>query len=220
MLHSKMVDFSKYKAVVFDFDGTLYAPAKLGLKIVFSDLRNHLKAKRERNARKVLAGQDFGSSSSFYKQFFAIVGEKNRDWYFNQYLPLMVHILQSKFVARIGAQHLIDGLIYKGMQVGVLSDYPMVAERTEAIGLNISKQNMWSTENMGALKPSPRPFIEVAHKLNVEPCEMLVIGDRPETDGVGAQSAGADCVIVKTKKNSSCTTFNVLDWDEIVSGIN
>ena len=213
------IDFSKYKAVVFDFDGTLYEPAKLGLKIVFSDLRNALKAKRERKARKLLAGQDFASSSNFYKHFFAIVGEKNRDWYFNCYLPLMVHVLHTKFVARPSAQHLIDSLIAKGIRVGVLSDYPMVAERTEAIGLSIDKQSLWSTENMGALKPSARPFAEVAKIMGIETNEMLVIGDRPDTDGLGAQRAGADCIIVKTKENASCTNFCVLDWNDIVASV-
>lgn len=213
------IDFDHYKAVIFDFDGTLYKPNKLGLKLVLSDLSNALKAKKERKARKALAGYDCGSASALYAKFFNILGERNRDWYFNRYLPLMVHVLEKRFKARPNAQLLIDKLQERGIKVGVLSDYPMVRERVSAIGLNIDNKNMWSTENMGALKPSARPFLEVAKHLDIAPNEMLMIGDRPDTDGLGAYNAGCDCVIVQTKKCTNSADFNIMNWDDIVSSI-
>ena len=213
------INFDIYKAVVFDFDGTLYAPAKFGLTLVLADIQNALKAKKERKARKLLAGTDFGNSNSFYNKFFSILGEKNRDWYFNRYLPLIVAILEKKFTARPNAQQFIDKLKTKNIKVAVLSDYPMVSERVSAIGLCIDTKLMWSTENMGALKPSARPFIEVANKLGIKTSEMLIIGDRPDTDGLGARNAGCDCIIVETKKNKSYSDFNVMNWADIVQSI-
>lgn len=208
------LDFSKYEAVIFDFDNTLYAPNHFVRDLILRDLFNIFKAKKDREARKQLIGKDFNNSQAFYEAFFSIVGEKNRDWYFNRYLPLMTKILKQKFNARPKAQELLDDLESKGIKVAVYSDYPMVRERCEAIGLKLDSNRLWCSESFGALKPAPRPFIEIAKKLGVEPSKVLVIGDRPDTDQAGAKAAGMDSVLVKTKKNA--TEQEVLDWEEIV----
>lgn len=208
------LDLNRYKAVIFDFDCTLYAPNHLGRKLVFSDIFNILKARRERLARKELKGKDLNNSGAFYTEFFNRVGEDNRDWYFNHYLPLMVKLLKKGFTARPKAQELIDQLEANGIKVGVLSDYPMVMERCEAIGLKLNKNHLWCSESFGALKPAARPFLEIAKTFGVEPKDVVVIGDRIDTDYAGAKAAGMDCVLVKTKKNA--LEADVLDWEEII----
>jgi HAD superfamily hydrolase (TIGR01509 family) len=40
------------------------------------------------------------------------------------------------------------------------------------------------------LKPAPGGYLKAAHKLGVRPEACLVIGDRPDTDGVAAAAAG------------------------------
>ena len=104
------IDINKYEAVIFDFDNTLYAPNHLGRRIVFSDIFNLLKARKDRLARRELKGKDFNNAQAYYQAYFELVGEKNRDWYFNRYLPLMVKLLKKGFNARPKAQELINWL--------------------------------------------------------------------------------------------------------------
>lgn len=211
------IDINKYEAVIFDFDNTLYAPNHLGRRIVFSDIFNLLKARKDRLARRELKGKDFNNSQAYYQAYFELVGEKNRDWYFNRYLPLMVKLLKKGFNARPKAQELINWLEENNVRVGVYSDYPMVRERCEAVGLQLPNDRLWCSESFGALKPAARPFIEIAKKLGASPEKVLVVGDRPDTDLAGAKAAGMDCILVKTKKNE--TEPGVVEWEEIVQGI-
>lgn len=211
------IDFTKYKAVIFDFDGTLYAPNKIGVKLVLGDIFNALKAKKEREVRKSMMGIDCDNKDEFYKEYFSRLGEKNKDWYFNRYMPLMVNILKNKFEARPNAQIFLDKLQANGLHVAVLSDYAMVKERMDAIHLSLPDNLLFSSETLGALKPSARPFLFVAAQLGVSPSDCLMIGDRPDTDYKGSTSVGMDCVLVHTKKNDGAD--GVMDWDDIVASL-
>ncbi|MCQ2228653.1 MAG: HAD family hydrolase [Bacteroidales bacterium] len=213
------LNFSKYKAILFDFDGTLYEPNHFGRRLVFGNLLYAFRDKRERLVRKSMQGCDYGSSEEFYNVFFKKFGEGKREWYFKKYLPLMVEVLGRHFPARPNAQALIDRLQEKGKIVGVLSDYPMIAERSEAIGLRFNNNYFWSTEFFGALKPCKRPFIAIAEQLGIKPKEILVIGDRPDTDAKGAEAAGCDYILVETKKNKDLDGYNIMPWSDITNGL-
>ena len=85
----------------------------------------------------------------------------------------------------------------------------------EAIGLNDRRIGKWSAEEMGALKPSARPFIEVARAMGVEPAETLVIGDRADTDGAGAKAAGMGALLIEGKRAAAECGFDVRSWDDV-----
>lgn len=213
------LSYTKYKAILFDFDGTLYEPNHFGRQLVFGNLIYAFRDRKERNVRKALHGLEFPSSEKFYDAFFELLGKNKRNWYFNKYLPLMVEVLSRHFPARPNAQALIDRLQSHGKIVGVLSDYPMIAERCEAIGLKFNYNYFWSTEFFGALKPSKRSILAIAEQLGIEPKDILLIGDRPDTDARCAENAGADYVLVETKKNKDLDGYNIMPWSEIVNGI-
>jgi FMN phosphatase YigB (HAD superfamily) len=78
-----------------------------------------------------------------------------------------------------------------------LSDYGCVKERLEKLGLPVSLFDMVSScEAAGALKPHPRPFLAIAEKWGIVPGNILVIGDRGDTDGEAAKNAGMQFVMV------------------------
>jgi FMN phosphatase YigB (HAD superfamily) len=52
------------------------------------------------------------------------------------------------------------------------------------------------SSDIGIVKPSPIPFLDVAGRLEVSPKETLVVGDSVRRDFGGAQKAGMDCVLV------------------------
>ena len=214
--------WNKYKLVLFDFDNTMYEPQKMVRYIVPGDLRHALYSFNERKARKALAGIDHNSQHDLQQQLCSFIARKlNKEtakverWYLHSYLPMLVRILRRHYRPRPDMQRLIDHLEAHNINVGVLSDYPLVRQRLHAIGINVNSQRLWSTEEAGALKPNPRPIIEISRETDIPLDNILVIGDRPDTDGLAARNAGCDAIIVRTNKKNT-DNFLTLTWSEIV----
>ena len=109
----------------------------------------------------------------------------------------MVRILKKHYKPRPGAIELLsrfDTEVSSGKvipRIAVYSDYPFLKERLDVLGFNPGKSILlYGPESFGAQKPATRPFTSIAKDLGAEPEEVLVIGDRDDTDGVGAFNAG------------------------------
>lgn len=222
----QLIEWKKYKLVLFDFDNTMYEPKRLAPYIVMDDIIYSLYPFNERKVRKEIAGHDFGSADEFHRVLFERIAtrlgktpEKVSKWYFNRYMPTLKRILKRHFKARRNLQDVIDTLENKGVMVGVLSDYGCVKERLEAIGIHVNEQRLWSTEEAGAPKPCPRCIHEIAQQTGIRVEEILMIGDRPDTDGMIAYNAGCDAWLVKTKKNINDKQFPASNWDDIAHGV-
>jgi beta-phosphoglucomutase-like phosphatase (HAD superfamily) len=64
-------------------------------------------------------------------------------------------------------------------------------ERVEALDAGLSRDiPLYDPGSFGAQKPAVRPFLRIAEALGIAPEETLVVGDREETDGLGAFNAG------------------------------
>ncbi|KMQ51991.1 hypothetical protein CHISP_0980 [Chitinispirillum alkaliphilum] len=99
----------------------------------------------------------------------------------------------------------------KKLRLAVLSDYSMVSERLEKLRIDLSLfDTVTSSEQFGALKPSGRPFVEIARKWNLKPSEVLVVGDRVDTDGEGAKAAGMKFTQICDKKNEQSTSWQTV----------
>ena len=84
------------------------------------------------------------------------------------------------------------------LRLAVYSDYPFLKERMEALGISYGRTPLYGPESFGAQKPAARPFIRIAGDLGLSPEEVLVIGDRTDTDGLGAFNAGMRFFCLKT----------------------
>jgi phosphoglycolate phosphatase len=161
----------------------------------------------ERRLRKELKGADFQSPEAYYTEFFECLSHrtgKNADvlraWYFERYMPNMCHILEKKYKARPRALEIFDALKRAGIKYAVYSDYPDVAERLAAVGLPPERcGNLYGPDTFGALKPAKRPFLTIARDLQCTCEDILVIGDRHDTDGDGARSCGMRFILLRTK---------------------
>jgi phosphoglycolate phosphatase/putative hydrolase of the HAD superfamily len=224
------------RAVLFDLDGTLYhQPAMRALMAlelttaVFGGLRRatrtwrgltaYRKAQEELRAREarapstkrvqpadqlVLAASTAGLSEP---ELASIVAE----WMFERplkYLPLCR--------AR-GLHELVNFLEHRGLDMGVLSDYP-VGAKLRALGLadRFSLVLCSTDRDIGAFKPSPRGFLRAAAHWRLAPGEVLMVGDRPELDAVGATAAGMPCAIigrvrVSLPESARCLAFQSLE---------
>ena len=219
------MDFKNIKAVIFDFDGTLY-----DFKGVTKNLLKNLsilsiiRAGKERKLRHIYKGKYFGSSEEFYFSYFQDLAklchttpQKIQNWYENVYLEEMINSLKKNYNFRKNADKVFSILKANKIKTAVFSDYPKVQSRMEAIGFKENTADfLFSAENLGGLKPSVEPFFKIAEKLDVNPVNILFVGDRSDTDGKGAVSSGMNFIQILTDKTPDSQKSNAVSWEDFV----
>lgn len=90
--------------------------------------------------------------------------------------------------------------------VGLVSDGAPAGQRAkiDALGLQDSFDAVVLSDGFGRefRKPHPRPFLAAAAALDVEPADLMMIGDRPDKDVAGALAAGLQVMRVTTGEYS------------------
>ena len=186
---------SKYKAIIFDLDGTLYDKSGLARRLVMSQLQKGglRMLKREREVRKALRGRHFASEEEFYEAFFALFPhpEQARRWYFEEYMPDMVRILRKHYRMAPWVEAKILESRANGQTVVVFSDYGCVREKLKAIGFHLDwADHLYEAPALGGLKPCKESFEKICQEMGLKPSDCLMVGDREDTDGDGARNAG------------------------------
>ena len=95
----------------------------------------------------------------------------------------------AKIKACTGAKECICKLKENGLKIALLSDFPP-EQKGEVWGIKQYCDVILGTEAVGALKPSPIAFLEMAKKLEVSPEEILFVGNSHKFDVKGAKAAG------------------------------
>jgi FMN phosphatase YigB (HAD superfamily) len=190
------------RGIIFDFDGTLYDYTWLPFRIIAANPMDMFRIRAERVVRKRFSGRDYGTPAVYYREYFALLAKLCRrseafikKWYFNRYIPRMIRALKRYYTPRQGVKELLarmgSPLEAHRLEVALYSDYPALRERMGALGLFPgSTIKLYGPESFGAQKPAPRPFLSIAREMGILPEETLVVGDREDTDGMGAQQAG------------------------------
>lgn len=154
---------------------------------------------REQKVRKSLRGTEFPSEEAFYDAFFG--KGVSKDWYYNTYMKDTMWLLYKYFKMRPWVKRIIPELRSRDIKIAVLSDYGFVWQKLEAIGFDPSWADfVLDSPKAGALKPSKAPFLLVAEALGVDPSDCVVVGDREDTDGMGAREAGMKFKLVTGDK--------------------
>lgn len=183
-----------YKAVIFDLDGTLYDKSGLALRLIKSQLlRGRMfMLKHERMIRKRLKGKDFGDERNFSTVFFNLFRNKNaKEWFYRYYLPDTVEILRKHYRIAPWVEQTVKQLRERGIKVAVFSDYSFVRDKLEALGFDCQWADYYfEAPVLGGLKPCKESFEKICQAMDVQSSECLMVGDREDTDGDGARSAG------------------------------
>ena len=182
------------KAVIFDLDGTLYDKSRLPLRLIGRQiLRGKLfMLKRERSVRKELKGKYFGDEANFENAFFREFHRKNaKKWFYDAYMPDTIKILKKHYHIAPWVEDCIETLKNKNIKIAVFSDYGFVEEKLNSIGFNSQWADyLFDAPSLGGLKPCKEAFINVCKTMNIAPQHCLMVGDREDTDGAGANAAG------------------------------
>lgn len=114
-------------------------------------------------------------------------------------------------------------LAKRGIKLAMLTDAPAKQAWLRLCYLNLHQlfDAVIATEEMGAPKPSPRPFQKVLETLGVAPQETLMVGDWPERDMVGAKGVGIRTVFARYGDRRGVTRsgadFEISDIAELLT---
>jgi putative hydrolase of the HAD superfamily len=203
------------RGVAFDLDGTLYANYKLNIRLVpfvfrhwsllgaFAGVRGLLhKAKEPRAGEKSHLPLILESADSFYDTQAALLADRLKidPESAKEKISRLIYRGWEEYFARIKPfPHVAETLSFLktlGLRLGLLSDFPP-RRKLELLGLGGLFDAVFSTEELGALKPDPAPFKKLAAAMGLLPQEILYVGNSPHYDIFGAKRAGMKTALLR-----------------------
>lgn len=169
--------------------------------------------------REQFAGQDYRSKRELLRALDARVADSLttspasvRQWVERRFYPAFIRSMHLMRKTRPEINDVLKELHERGIRLAVYSDYARTQERLKALGIETAVFDaMESAEEAGALKPHPRPLQELAVRLNCPPEQIVMVGDRDDTDGMASRAAGMQFVQVGKRENSA----SHLSWTEL-----
>lgn len=201
--------FYDYKLYVFDLDGTLYDQPRLRLMMALRLMGYYtlhplsagdlLILKHFRKVKDSWTGSS--SEDDIIEKTAADLGKDPkrvsaivRKWIYDSPLDIIRKTADRKLIA------VIDRLRKDGRKVVILSDYP-AADKLAALGVTVDASYGPEDERIDELKPSPKGLRIIMNDHPEDPGDIIMIGDRYEKDGMCAEAAGVDHLILPRHVN-------------------
>jgi len=200
----------RVRAVLFDLDGTLYRQtpmrALMALELATLALSRPLQApvswrvlSEFRKAQEALRGSQSDRGAAAQLELAA----RRTGMSVEQVETIVVEWMMERPLKHLprcraeGLLPLLDFLNHRGIKLGVFSDYPPDLKlKALGVGGRFSVVLCSTDSDIGAFKPHPRGFLAASARWQMDPSDVLVVGDRPEADAAGAAAAGMPCVII------------------------
>ena len=217
----RLPDNTTIRGIIFDLDGTLYRMAWFFQPLMFFSLMPHpFRLLHFLAERSKLAGKDTGSREQLFETLCSNLAdrihfkpEQAREWILNRFYPAFIAAMPYQ---RTGRPQLVPtpaGLRERNIRLAVLSDYNAVNERLRMLRIPPEYFDpVSSCESAGALKPSSRPFTEIARQWELPAENVLVVGDRDDTDGQAARGAGMHFFRIAEHTDNVKPSLNVCTW--------
>ncbi len=208
------------KAIIFDLDNTLLDFVKMKQFAVKAAI-----------TAMIEAGLDVDEEKA-YKDIFDLYVEKGweNQQVFDDYLNQTVGKVSNKILAAgivsyrrareatllvyPNVNKTLIELIKMGIQLSVVSDAPSREAWMRLYYLNLHHvfDPVLTFDDTGVRKPSPKPFKMALDILQAKPDEVLMIGDWPERDVVGAKEIGMKTIFARYGDTFG-TVDSGADWD-------
>jgi len=191
---------SKFSAVAFDIDGTLYPNFSLYLRLVpfmFRHFKLLLAFGRARYS--VRARQTPGvpvheaqarAAARFLKEEVGAVRKKIDALIYSGWENLFKKIKPYPFV-----RETLEKLRLRGYKTAALSDFP-IGEKLNYLKLGGLWDAGLSSEDCNKLKPNKEPFLALAEALKTPCNEILYVGNNFKYDVIGAKNSGMSAALI------------------------
>jgi len=193
------------KAVIFDLDNTLLDFMTMKKEAVM----NALSSMKE-------AGLDIDVDNSYKEimDIYEVNGWENQ-LVFDKFLKNKLGYIDNKYLAAgivayrrakeanlkayPNVEKTLNHLLENNIKLAIVSDAPSREAwmRIYYLGLHSFFETVITFDESGERKPSPTPFKLALGRLNLSKDEVLMVGDWPERDMVGASSVGIKTIFAK-----------------------
>lgn len=204
-------------AVAFDIDGTLYPNFSLYWRMIPFFLANYRFMTAFARVRKDIRRWQHANPGQIHRDFFLWqaslmaeeLGESDpqtlRDsihrMLYEGWKPVFERIKPFHHVAEC-----FDAFRNNGLKIGILSDF-LPSQKGSVWNLAARCDVVLGSEETGALKPSPVPFLALAEALGVPPERVLYVGNSVSSDVRGASAVGMKtaCIMNPVMRMAGCT---------------
>lgn len=209
---------TKYKAIIFDVDGTIYYQSKMRLHMFWTLIKYyvlHLNAISELKIiwkfRSWREHNEFCTDNLETNQYTAVasllqvstesVKKVIEKWMFQvplQYLQKCCDNTLRDFIIQMHKQDIVT-IAY--------SDYP-VDDKLKVLEILMDYSFCATDSKISCLKPNPKGITAILNKIDIPANKCLFIGDRYEKDGKSAQNVGMDYLILPSKPRKRNKLYN------------
>lgn len=105
-----------------------------------------------------------------------------------------------------GARELLEALRSRGLRIGLVSNWSshwIVTDVVMGAGIQGYFAPLVSSAGFGRIKPHPSIFLHVLETWDLNPDDVVMIGDTLSTDILGASKVGMRSILVDVEPNSS-----------------
>ncbi|WP_190238676.1 HAD family hydrolase [Salipaludibacillus neizhouensis] len=179
------MDVNRFKAVLFDLDGTLINSEWLGTESYNYGIQKILNREINEVEKQYLLGKPFKALSDLFPYLSSIETEKIIEETLDYYRKYN-HMIKEYD----GIKEMLQILKEKGFKLGLVTAKlkQNATKELQNTGLYPFFEVVMGKEDCQDFKPSPVPLLQLAEKLNVRPIECLYVGDQP-TDIQATHSA-------------------------------
>lgn len=183
-----VVDGMQYKAVVFDFDGTLFdtAPNELKTLAGLVEQATGIYPPQEK------LNETFGMTGPAGMRYLGC-SEEQMEWVWPRWYEASVRALETTPMFE-GMRETILQLCERRIRMGIVTSRNIGGVQTglRAQGLEGCFEQIVCQEDTGRHKPYPDPLLECAKRLELLPDQVLYVGDS-HVDMICAKDAGSYC---------------------------
>ena len=213
----------RFKAVLFDVDGTLY-PQSFFIKTSIQFMLMHplLSAafrQLRRDVRQIGGVEDLHlAQTSLCAGYLRIPAERAQELLEKHIYGTFMDML-AKAEPYPQAEPLLAALKESGIKMGVITDYT-VGKKLSALGFDRYWDVAVSADDMGHLKPEPDAFLKAAEELKIAPEQIIYVGNEYKYDIIGAKKAGMKAAHLASKPvPDSVADITFSDFDDLRSYI-